>query len=182
MVSEIKSPKRKDAFMSVIAVRNELPSSWHAYSLRVPLYEVDLGQAVYHGNYFHLFELARESFFRDLGFPYRRFMEQELHLTIVDAVCSYRRPIHYDETVEIHTAVLWWRRRSLAVSQVIYRDDDGGEFSLCTRVTLNMVCVRFTGQATVLPEDFVIRLKSHPLAGEAMERNRLSQAMTPESP
>jgi acyl-CoA thioester hydrolase len=132
---------------------------WHKSQLRVPLFEVDLGQGVYHGNYFHLLELGREAFLRDLGYPYRRFMDQELHLAIVEASCSYRRPLHYDDLIEVHTGVNWWRRRSLALSQTIYRTEGEAGWVLCTKATLNMVCIRFTGQATVLPLAFVDILK-----------------------
>ena len=131
---------------------------WHKTPLRVPLFEVDLGQAVYHANYFHLLELGREAFLRDLGYPYRRFMDQQLHLTIVEASCSYRRPLHYDDLIEVHTGVDWWRSRSLAFSQTIYHDAGDG-LLLCTEATLNMVCVRFTGQPTTLPPEFVDILK-----------------------
>lgn len=140
-----------------------LSTPWHTSQLRVPLFEVDIGQAVYHGNYYHLFELARESFLRDLGYPYKRFMDQEMHLTIVEASCSYRRPLHYDDLITVHTSVLWWRSRSLAFQQALYRDDGQKELTLCTQATLNMVCVRFTGKPTLLPEDFVDLLKAHPL-------------------
>ena len=75
---------------------DEAPKVWHKTRLRVPLYEVDLGHAVYHGNYFHLLELAREGFLRDLGYPYRRFMDEQLHLTVVEASCSYWRSLRYD--------------------------------------------------------------------------------------
>lgn len=144
--------------------QTDLPQAWHAFSLRVPLFEVDLGQAVYHGNYFHLLELGREAFLRDLGYPYRRFMEQQLHLTIVDLSCTYRQPLHYDDLVEVHTAVLGWRRRSMALSQAIFRTDEARGPALCTRATIQMVCVRFTGQPTTLPAPFTALLKQHPLA------------------
>ncbi len=140
-------------------INDESPTHWHKIPLRVPLFEVDLGQAVYHGNYYHLFELGREAFLRDLGYPYRRFMDQHLHLAIVEASCSYRRPLHYDDLIAIHTGVNGWRRRSLAFSQAIYRNEGEGGLVLCTTVTLQMVCVRFTGQATILPIEFVDRLE-----------------------
>jgi acyl-CoA thioester hydrolase len=138
----------------------------HRTPLRVPLFEVDLGQAVYHGNYFHLLELGREAFLRDLGYPYRRFMDQQLHLTIVEASCSYRRPLLYDDLIEVQTGVDWWRSRSLAFAQAIYRNEEPGGPVLCTKATLNMVCVRFTGQPTVLPADFVSILKEWVNGGE----------------
>ncbi len=135
------------------------PKVWYKTRLRVPLFEIDLGQAVYHGNYFHLFELGREDFLRNLGYPYRRFMDQQLHLAIVEASCSYRRPVHYDDLIEVHTGINWWRTRSLALSQMIYRDEGEKGLALCTKVTLNMVCVRFSGQSVSLPSEFVDLLK-----------------------
>jgi len=146
--------------------RSPLPPAWHVAQLRVPLFEVDLGHAVYHGNYFHLFELAREAFLRNLEYPYRRFMEQQLHLTVVDLSCIYRRPLHYDDSIEVHTAVLGWRRRSIAFSQAIFRNGGEREATLCTQARLRMVCVQFTGRPTVLPQDFIDRLKQHSPAQE----------------
>jgi len=140
----------------------ETATVWHETRLRVPLYEVDLGQAVYHGNYFHLFELAREAFLRDLGYPYRRFMDQQLHLTVVETSCSYRRSLHYDDHIEVHTRILWWRRRSLAFAQNIVRPEEENDSKLlCTKASLNMVCVRFTGAATILPLEFVNLLQEY---------------------
>lgn len=134
---------------------------WHKSRLRVPLFEVDLGHAVYHGNYFHIFELARENFLRDMGYPYRRFMDQELHLTVVEATCAYRQPLHYDDHIEVHSRVLWWRRRSLGFTQEIHRLEEQSGQSLCTRASLNMVCVRFNAKPTAIPEDFTALLRAH---------------------
>ena len=101
-----------------------------------------------------------------LAYPYRRFMDQHLHLTIVEASCTYRRPLHYDDIIEVQTRVDWWRSRSLAFSQAIYRKEDPEGLVLCTEATLNMVCVRFTGQPTVLPVEFVDILKKWVDGGE----------------
>ncbi|NLI81789.1 MAG: acyl-CoA thioesterase [Deltaproteobacteria bacterium] len=144
--------------------RNPLPPAWHVARLRVPLFEVDLGQAVYHGNVLHLFELAREEFLRELQYPYRRFMEEETHLAVVELSCSYRRPLRYDDLIQVHTAVPQWRTRSLVFSQAIFREEGNGKSSLCTQARLHMVCIRFSGRPTVLPPEFVERLKRHPLA------------------
>ena len=153
--------------MSVSVVKDGPPKVWHKSRFLVPLYEVDLGQGVYHGNYFHFFELAREAFLRELGYPYRRFMDQQMHLTVVESTCSYRRSLHYDDAIEIHTAIDWWRTRSLAFSQAIYRDEGKKELTLCTQATLNMVCVRFTGKPTVLPADFLDLVKGWVGGGDA---------------
>jgi len=143
------------------AGKNCASSSYHITRLRVPLFEVDLGQAVYHGNYFHFLELGREDFLRTIGFPYSEFMKRELHLTIVECSCVYRKPLHYDENIEIHSRIIWIRRRSLGMEQLIYREGASGTNELTTQATLNMVCVRFSGRPSVLPEDFCRLLSEH---------------------
>ncbi len=137
----------------------DCPLVWHKTPLRVPLYEVDLGQAVYHGNYFHLLELGRELYLRNVGYPYKRFMDQSLHLTIVELKCNYRKSLRYDDEIEVHSAVSWWKSRSLAFEQEIRRFGAGGEIELCFKATVNMVCVRFSGQPTVIPKDFLDLLR-----------------------
>ncbi len=128
--------------------------SYHVTTLRVPLFEVDLGQAVYHGNYYHLFELAREDFLREIGFPYREFMNRQLHLAIVEAQCSYRRPLHYDDIIHIHTGIARMTSRSLSFSQIVFRETRDGAEETATRALLQAVCVRFSGGPVQLPEEF----------------------------
>jgi len=140
---------------------------YHATSLRIPFFEVDAGQAVYHGNYYHIFELGREDFLRKINFPYREFMNRQLHLTIIESRCRYRRPLHYDDEIEIHTAITSLGRRNVSFSQLIYKRAEAalkGEMKnpaleLCTETQLSMVCIRFTGQPTLLPEDFIKALE-----------------------
>ncbi|MEM5788031.1 MAG: thioesterase family protein [Syntrophobacteraceae bacterium] len=128
--------------------------SYHTLMVRVPLFEVDIGMAVYHGNYFHLFEAGREDFLRKIGFPYREFMNRELHLSVVESSCTYRRALRYDDEIRIHTGIKWLRRRSVGFSQLIYRENDQGEDELCTRAEISTVCVRFSGRPTTLPDEF----------------------------
>jgi acyl-CoA hydrolase len=55
---------------------------------------------------------------------------------------------------QIHSRIIWNRRRSLAVSQLIFREGESGFRGLTTQATLTMVCVRFSGRPALLPEDF----------------------------
>jgi acyl-CoA thioester hydrolase len=143
------------------------PVRYHATSLRIPFFEVDAGQAVYHGNYYHIFELAREDFLRKISFPYREFIKLQLHLTIVESRCKYRKPLRYDDEIEIHTGITSLGRRGISFSQSIYKrpeNSPGSEIKdrsleLCTEMQINMVCIRFSGQPTLLPEEFLNALK-----------------------
>ena len=135
--------------------QNENKQYEHITQARVPLYDVDLGQALYHGNYYHLFEIARDRFFRDMGFPYKGLMDMERHLSVVEAGCKYKKSLRYDDEADIHTSLLWMRTRSLGISQKIFRTEADGHSVLCTELSLNMVCTRFSGGAATLPPDFV---------------------------
>ncbi len=122
----------------------------HHIIYRIPLYEIDLGNALYHGNYFHLFEIARDDFWRSIGFPYPRIMSLGMHLTIVELNCRYRKPLHYDEEVQITTHVEKMGSRSLTLRQEISRPEKN---EICTEAIINMVCVTFEGKPTRLPEE-----------------------------
>lgn len=147
---------------TIAKIQAQNPTTYyHITSLRVPLFEVDMGQAVYHGNYYHLFELAREGLLRKIGFPYREFINRQLHVAVVESRCKYRKALRYDDEIEIHTGISAMRKRSLTFSQLIFRRADaspdlqtGDEKDLCTEAQLDMVCVSFAGRANLLPEDF----------------------------
>ena len=132
---------------------------YHITHLRVPFFEVDMGQALYHGNYFHLFELGREEMLKKIGFPYREFMNRQLHLTVIDTRCTFRKPLRYEDQIELHTAIRALGRRNISFTQLIYRSLDSEKgpspnLELCTECRIDMVCVQFTGRVTLLPEDF----------------------------
>jgi len=140
---------------------------YHITSLRVPFFEVDMGQTVYHGNYFHFFDLGRINLINKAGFPYREFLNRQLHLTIIESRCKYRKALHYDDRIEIHTAITSVSRRNLTFSQLIFRlpetaarETGSPQLELCTEAQLNVICVRFTGQPTVLPEDFRLAVET----------------------
>ena len=172
----MNDPSYKKIITQARAQEESPVTSYHITSLRVPLFEVDMGQAVYHGNYYHLFEVGRTEMLRKSGFPYTEFMNRQLHLSIVEAACKYRKALRYDDEIEIHTEITALSRRGLTFSQLIYRPaqatrarHSGGkpELELCTEVLLKVLCVSFTGQVSPLPEDF--RLAVEALVNEPVQ-------------
>jgi acyl-CoA thioester hydrolase len=144
-------------------------ASYHITTLRVPLFEVDMGQAVYHGNYYHLFELARADMLRKTGFTYRELVNRQLHLSIVESRCKYRKALGYDDEIEIHTGITALGRRSISFAQLIYRvaetcptphTEERPGLELCTEAKLDMLCVSFSGQVTLLPDDFRLAVET----------------------
>lgn len=136
----------------------EVRGPWFAHGLRVPLFEVDLGQGVYHGNYFHLFEIGREAFFRALGYPYGLLMAEGLHLTVGSLQCRYGKSLHYDDLIEVQTAVCRIGRRSLSLAHRIQRVGIGQRPETTTEGVLHFVCVQ-SGTPVPLPERFTEKLR-----------------------
>ncbi len=130
---------------------------WFRHPLRVPLYEVDLGQGVYHGNYFHLFELGREAFLRHLDYPYKKLMERGCHLTVAEVRCVYLAPLRYDESIVVCVGVHRVGRRSLSLVHCIERTGPESEKEVTTRALMHLVCVDPAGSVP-LPRELVSKL------------------------
>lgn len=122
----------------------------HRFHYLIPLFEVDMGQAVYHGNYFHLFELAREALLREIGFGYPELVARQLHLAVVEAHCHYRLPVRYADQICIITRVTHLRTRSIHFTQELYLQPDN---RLATTATLKLVCINFSGKPVALPPE-----------------------------
>jgi acyl-CoA thioester hydrolase len=73
--------------------------------LRVRYAETDQMGVAWHGSYFAWFEVGRTDLLRERGTTYRELEQQDLHLPVVEARASYRRPARYDDLIEIHTRV-----------------------------------------------------------------------------
>ncbi len=129
----------------------------HFFRMKIPLYEVDVGGGVYHGNYYHLFELARESLLADIGFPYKKIMEMGNHLTVAEAQCRYKKPLQYNDEIEIRSKIKKITSRSLVFDQEIWDNEDN---ELKTVLSIYLVCINNNGRAAIFPQKLKEALES----------------------
>jgi acyl-CoA thioester hydrolase len=134
-----------------------MTTNGHRFSYRIPLYETDMGQAVYHGNYFHFFELAREELLRVLGFSYPELVGQQIHLAIVEAHCRYRQSVRYNDQIDIYTTIASLKSRSVQFHQQLFLSATG---KLATEVRLTTVSINFAGKPVPLPPELRRRLET----------------------
>ncbi len=71
------------------------------YKRRVQFYETDAQGIVHHSNYFRYFEEARGEFLRRLNLPYNSIREEGYEVVLLEAFCSFKKPLFYDELFEI---------------------------------------------------------------------------------
>ena len=66
--------------------------------VRVRYAETDAAGIVYYSNFFVYFEVGKMDMFRELNLPY------DLRLPMVEAHCDYKKPVRFDDILEIHTS------------------------------------------------------------------------------
>jgi acyl-CoA thioester hydrolase len=75
-------------------------------TLKVPYYDVDLMQIVWHGNYLKYFEVARQALFKKYGVDMRRYTEDTRYVfPVVRSMIKHIWPLRFDDEF-ICTAVL----------------------------------------------------------------------------
>ena len=80
--------------------------------------EFDLGGVLYHANYFHLFESARESLLSSEGIPYSALVSDGCHLVIAESNQRFLAPIRYGEPLLVEVS---FREAGAASVVVDYR-------------------------------------------------------------
>jgi len=75
-------------------------------TLKVPYYDVDLMQIVWHGHYLKYFEVARQALFKECGVDLRRYMEDTKYVfPVVRSTIKHIWPLRFDDEF-ICTAVV----------------------------------------------------------------------------
>ena len=72
-----------------------------AARVRVRYAETDKMGVVYYSNYLVWFEVGRCEWLRSTGYSYNRLEADGTILPVIEAHCEYRRPLRYDDEVEI---------------------------------------------------------------------------------
>ena len=67
-------------------------------TLKVPYYDVDLMQIVWHGNYLKYFDVARQALFRKYGVDLQRYIEDTRYaFPIVRSTIKHMWPLRFDD-------------------------------------------------------------------------------------
>ena len=123
-----------------------------SYCCHIPhirLGEFDMGGVLYHAHYFHLYEIARESFLKDNGLSYPQIVARERHLPLVESHQQFFAPIFYGQEIDVH---LWIREIRRSSFTVVYRLYESGKPGLLHEAWTTLVHVTMSGEyPKVLP-------------------------------
>lgn len=123
---------------------------------RVEFSETDMAGIVHFSNFFRYMETVEHAFWRSLGTSVvMTQFDPPLGLPRVHAACDYKRPLRFEDTMEMHLRVIEKRARSLAFEIRFIRISPGPAEEVAAG-KLVVVCVQKnpdgTLQAVPLPE------------------------------
>ena len=109
---------------------------------RVEFSDTDMAGIVHYSNFFRYMETAEHAFFRSLGFSVvTRQVDPPVGWPRVHAECDYRRPLQFEDEVEIHMLVARKKSKSLSY-QFRFKKMNTEEPYEVARGSLTVVCVR----------------------------------------
>ncbi|MBU3030063.1 tol-pal system-associated acyl-CoA thioesterase [Paracoccus marinaquae] len=119
----------------------------HRHALRVYYEDTDLAGIVYYANYLKFIERGRSEWLRDLGFDQAAMKAETGQVFAVRRVeADYLRPAHFDDLLEVTTALADWTAARIILDQMVLRGDD---LLFTARVTL--ACLDARGRPNRLP-------------------------------
>lgn len=94
------------------------------FQLRVNFGDTDAAGIVYYPNYFKWFDIAGHQFFRSIGLPPARLMqEHNIILPLLDVGCTFEKPLYYDDIITIKTAVTEVNRKTIKLKHEVFRGE-----------------------------------------------------------
>lgn len=94
----------------------------HTTILRVRYAETDRMGFVYYGNYATFYEVARVETLRTCGITYKELEDAGILLPVVDFHVRYFAPAHYDDQIQITTAIMAMPLARLRFQYQTHRD------------------------------------------------------------
>ena len=136
---------------------------------RVEFVETDLAGIMHFSNFFRFMEGTEHAFFRSLGISAHEDDGQGMRgLARVQATCDYKRPLRYQDEVEMHLVVREKTRTTLGYELTFHRLYETGQRVETAAVgSMRVVCVRRAPgeeriHAAPLPEEVNERIEAAP--------------------
>lgn len=94
------------------------------HRVRTRFAETDAMGIVHHAAYLPYLEEARVALLRHLGHPYTELRSEGVDLVVLEAFVRYRRPLHFDDVVDLGLAVGAVTRTSFQLAYLLRVEDE----------------------------------------------------------
>ena len=129
-------------------------------SFRVSWVDTDAAGIVHFSNYFKYFEKAEEELYRTLEFNFKSVAEKYgVVLPRVEAWCCYKRPLRFNDLVEIELSVKELREKAVKYWFKVYNKQNG---QLAAEGYIVAVAAdKNLGGAVKIPEEIAEKLRAY---------------------
>lgn len=104
--------------------------------------DTDMAGIMHFANYFRIMEATEHAFFRSLGLSVHSQHGAEMVGWVrVSAACDYRRPLRYQDEVDLHLCITGKTDKSITYSIDFFRRGAPPDESLCARGAMTVVYV-----------------------------------------
>lgn len=128
-------------------------------NLHVHWGDTDMAGIIFYPNYFKWFDIGSHYLFNKIGLnPRELIFEDKIAFPIIDASCSFRRPLYYNDEIEVLTKVAEINEKTFRMEHEVYR---GGELTGKGHELRGYV--KFADsklKACPIPEDVVYKLQT----------------------
>src|SRR5438552_3221868 len=108
---------------------------------RVEFADTDMAGIIHFASYFRYMEVTEHAFFRSLGFSINtRAPEFHVGWPRVRVSCDFKRPLRFEDEVEVHLRVREKREKSLTYD-FVFRQVNGAPAVEVARGSVTVVCV-----------------------------------------
>ncbi len=114
---------------------------------------------VYNGKYFEYLEVARTELLREKGLAYKELEEAGYMLPVIEANVKYKKPIYYDDVIEIETFVDNEQLPVVHINYLIRRE--GEDTILAEGFTRHLFISSKTKRPVRPPKIYLDVVKSH---------------------
>jgi acyl-CoA thioester hydrolase len=133
---------------------------------RVEFSDTDMAGIMHYSNFFRFMETAEHGFYRSLGFSVvMNGTDPRLGWPRVHAECVYKKPLRFDDLVEIHLLVAEKRTKALTY-QFRFRKLEDLNVVEAARGSLTIVCVAHGAggsmSAVPIPAEIAARIETAP--------------------
>ena len=134
---------------------------------RVEFSETDMAGIVHFSNFFRYMETAEHAFYRSLGFSVTlNDLEPPLGFPRVHAACDYKKPLRFEDQLEIHLLVK--EKRSRVLNYLFRFNKLAGESSILVATgVLTVVCVAHDRngkmEAVSIPSELANKIEVAPI-------------------
>lgn len=111
---------------------------------KIPFYDVDAYQVVWHGHYPKYWEVARCHLLQEIGIPYDEMQKNGYSFPVVEMHVKYIKPLVFGQCVEFSATLVEWQNR-LKITYLV-KDVNSGE--ICTKGSTKQIAVSMADKVT----------------------------------